>query len=377
MPKSPSQKDRPPDANDLAVIGGGTAGAAAASLAAKAGLRVVMIERCEASDSSRVSAWVAAAAEPLLEKLDLTWNRFGAEPFRGVSFHTETLQRRQDVRLGRPMAYFVDLAAWNRILRQSAAERSAVCMYGVAVCSVQAREDHVAVECLSGRGLKASVALLADGPLSASANAVGLVPSGVNPGEVAIQLDWTAARTSRLPTGVLHFVLGIEGGRAFAVFAAVRGREYLTVFARDEALAREHMQRLVGRLRDLFGVALPARLDASCASARIVPTARALEIESHVGKRTIAIGDAGGFVTAATREGIFPAMWSAALAVDVIAEALRGGHVQDKLRRFDTLWRTTMADYLRPPNTDLQFLLPLVFSNKQMAERLAAAFLRG
>jgi hypothetical protein len=36
-----------------------------------------------------------------------------------------------------------------------------------------------------------------------------------------------------------------------------------------------------------------------------------------------------------------------------------------------------MAEYLRPPNADLHFLLPLVFSNEQMAKRLAAAFWRG
>ena len=63
------------------------------------------------------------------------------------------------------------------------------------------------------------------------------------------------------------------------------------------------------------------------------------------------------------------------VAAEIIHRALDRPHPQDELREFDTKWRTTMADYLRPPNADLQFLLPLVFANKQMAERLAGAFL--
>jgi len=36
-----------------------------------------------------------------------------------------------------------------------------------------------------------------------------------------------------------------------------------------------------------------------------------------------------------------------------------------------------MAEYLRPPNADLHFLLPLVFSNQQMADRMALACWQG
>ena len=45
--------------------------------------------------------------------------------------------------------------------------------------------------------------------------------------------------------------------------------------------------------------------------------------------------------------------------------------------KFDTAWRTQLADYLRPPQTDIQFLLPLIFSNQPMADRMGAAFFHG
>ena len=45
--------------------------------------------------------------------------------------------------------------------------------------------------------------------------------------------------------------------------------------------------------------------------------------------------------------------------------------------KFDSVWRIQMADYIRSPQTDTQFLLPLVFSNQPMADRFAAAFFCG
>jgi flavin-dependent dehydrogenase len=107
------------------------------------------------------------------------------------------------------------------------------------------------------------------------------------------------------------------------------------------------------------------------------PVATALDTESHVGKHTLVIGDAGGFVAAASNEGIYPAMWSAQIAAEVIENALHANRSQDELISFDSAWRMQMADYLRSPHTDIQFLLPLIFSNQPMANRMGAAFFHG
>jgi len=103
----------------------------------------------------------------------------------------------------------------------------------------------------------------------------------------------------------------------------------------------------------------------------------ALAMESHVSKRALVIGDAGGFVAAVSNEAVCAGMWSAEIAADVVDAALNASSVQDGLAEFETRWRTTMAEYLRMPNTDVQLLWPLVFSNQQMADKMAAAFLLG
>ena len=44
---------------------------------------------------------------------------------------------------------------------------------------------------------------------------------------------------------------------------------------------------------------------------------------------------------------------------------------------YKTEWRKALANYLRPPNTAMHLLLPLLFVNKQMVSRFARAMLYG
>ena len=64
-------------------------------------------------------------------------------------------------------------------------------------------------------------------------------------------------------------------------------------------------------------------------------------------------------------------------AGEVIETALAAPTSQDALMTFDTRWRLEMAEYLRMPNTDMEFLIPLIFSNPPMADRVTNAFFLG
>ena len=46
----------------------------------------------------------------------------------------------------------------------------------------------------------------------------------------------------------------------------------------------------------------------------MLPAGGAIDFEGHVGKRAVLVGDAGGFVSAASGEGIYPSMLSARAA---------------------------------------------------------------
>ena len=95
-----------------------------------------------------------------------------------------------------------------------------------------------------------------------------------------------------------------------------------------------------------------------------------------VARRTLLAGPAGGFYSASGEE-FYPSVWSGLIAAEAAMNALGERHVQDALGEFRGMWGATLGDYLRGPQQNLRFLLPLVFNNPAMTDRLAEAILRG
>ena len=106
-----------------------------------------------------------------------------------------------------------------------------------------------------------------------------------------------------------------------------------------------------------------------------LPLAGALAHEG-LANRTVLVGPAGGFFSA-SGEDIYPNVWSAVFAADAIKKAWKEPHLQDALNPYRHKWRTTLGDYLRGPQQNLRFLLPLVYRNQVMTTRLAEAILLG
>jgi flavin-dependent dehydrogenase len=116
-------------------------------------------------------------------------------------------------------------------------------------------------------------------------------------------------------------------------------------------------------------------IDLSQAESIDLPLAGALSHES-VANRTLLIGPAGGFYSACG-EDIYPNCWSSLFAAEVAQKALRERHLQDALQPYRQLWGTTLGDYLRGPQQNLRFLLPLVYRNPVMTARMTEAILAG
>jgi flavin-dependent dehydrogenase len=106
-----------------------------------------------------------------------------------------------------------------------------------------------------------------------------------------------------------------------------------------------------------------------------VPLAGALEREG-VANRTLLIGPAGGFFSA-TGEDIYPNCWSAVFAAETVKKALKEPHLQDALQPYRQRWGATLGDYLRGPQQNLRFLMPLVYRNPVMTTRLSESILLG
>lgn len=118
-----------------------------------------------------------------------------------------------------------------------------------------------------------------------------------------------------------------------------------------------------------------ARVDLARTQTMRIAQAGALAQEG-VASRTLLIGPAGGFYSACA-EDVYPCCWSALFACDVARKALHEPHLQDALGAFRHKWRTTLGEYLRGPQQNLRFLLPLVYRNPVMTTRLAESILSG
>lgn len=116
-------------------------------------------------------------------------------------------------------------------------------------------------------------------------------------------------------------------------------------------------------------------IDPSEVQSMEIPAAGALSREI-VANRTLLFGPAGGFYTACL-EDIYPNCWSAQFACDAVRAALKEPHLQDALQPYRQTWGATLGDYLRGPQQNLRFLLPLVYRNPVMSTRMAESILLG
>jgi flavin-dependent dehydrogenase len=106
-----------------------------------------------------------------------------------------------------------------------------------------------------------------------------------------------------------------------------------------------------------------------------VPAGGALSREI-VANRTLLFGPAGGFYSASL-EDLYPNCWSAVFAADAVCQALKERHLQDALQPYRQQWGATLGEYLRGPQQNLRFLLPLVYRNPVMTARMAESILQG
>lgn len=362
--------------HDILVLGGGIAGWTAAAFAARAKRKVAVITR--AAPHVPATFWLHPNLSSLLETLEVNVDKLKPAPFSGLTFWAADLSRRAECKQPSGLS-LVERTQLRDALRDAALRAGAVEMPGREVAGVDAREESIRLRGAEGPPIEGRLLLAADGMASLTVRTLRMAPAGA--AEFACA-QWRGpparkARGARASAGALHVVLSTQGPLGFASIvlceagASVRLSEpgdAAGVSARLAALR----ERLAGQREFEALAGKPASLEAHS-----VPRGAALDFETHVAKRTLVIGEAGGFVSALGQDGLYPAIASARIAAEVAHAALDQKHVQDGLGLFDARWRADLADLLRLPGTDLKFLLPLTFTNAAIADRMAKAFLLG
>ena len=361
--------------HDVIVVGAGASGALAAALLAKAEHDVLLLDANRFPMQATCADWLSPDAESILESAAVPTEGILGDPIRHCSMYLADFSKSIDPELPARTAFLVDYGQLTQaIIRQFQADGHGRFENQTNVVEIRLGEDKIAVLLADGQQYLGRFLLLATGTDTRLIEQTGL-SAGIAEGE-----GWWASAYS-CPSGALaapgrmDCVLGVGGAGGVGYRMSKDG--CLTVGVCVEGSPSD-AQRELESLSDRFRQHELLPSDWAEHARGVTPSRSAagvaLEMDSHVAKRTLLIGHAGGFAASYTNEGIYPGMWSAALASQVMTEALQSSVPQDSLRQFENLWRMELAGHLRAPFTDSQSILPLVFSNKKMAGRMVESF---
>jgi len=376
-----------PNIYDVVVVGAGPSGACAAKFLADAGATVALVDGAKFPRRKTCAGWVSTKVIAEFPFLNAVRRTVKAAPFRRLVFHSPDLKQSAEFASRATAGFIVRREKFDAQLLRQAVKAGAKAILGKRVVAVASGEQAMAAILAGGTRIIGRILVGADGTHSTVAKAVGL-RTHWEPQQLVVccakNIPLTAKQQKACPAGAIHVSLGF--GRAPGYAWAFPGNRHVSVGVGvrggENHQARALYDAWIHGLQDT-GL-LPRSADAANPDGAAVPAGAALEFESHVGKRTILIGDAGGFASAATGEGIYPGIQSAAIAAKCILKALDADrkrakviHCQDELQTFKSLWRQTMAPHLQMPNVNVAFLLPLIYTNQEIAARFGRAFLFG
>jgi flavin-dependent dehydrogenase len=361
--------------HDVAIIGAGPAGATAAILLARAGRNVVLLEKDNPRRMVPCAGWLSAKADGLLKELGCMPGDCGTTSISQVTFYNADLTKRSSPQLKGPIGHLVHRPLFEETLTRKAVEYGAKVLQGEEARDVRLNESSVAIR-LPSISVQSRLLILAIGRSPDLLARLGFPLRGPQVCTWAAQVDVPADASGAEARAAV--VLGLDNRGSFGFHSRGNGRCTLSVHCVGEATQAVPTLVHLCKLAHAHGL-MPRDLSAQAEQTKPIlsPAGLALDLDTHVAKHTLLVGDAGGFVAAASNEGIYPAMWSAQIAAVVMDRALANPYSQDELMSFDAQWRMQLADHLRSPHTDIRFLLPLIFSNQAMADRMAAAFFFG
>lgn len=310
---------------------------------------------------------------PLQKKLDLT-------PVHGLRFLSQEPRTSSEYRHKSPLAYVASYEDVRAAVAQVAADAGVELLEPRAldICSV----DEQGLDVTLGRtSLRAKALILAGevaGPLQKRLGLPESWEQGVIHRYSFVRLTgkkWVEGDAKPLQP----MCLDLNNELCWGWLMMKGGECQLAIEQPVESVTKAPPQRVLadwaailhkhGQLKELPSIS------AGAVQSLDMPLAGALAHEG-VANRTLLVGPAGGFYSA-TGEDIYPNCWSAIHAVDVLRKALKERHLQDALNGYRYAWRTTLGDYLRGPQQNLRFLLPLVYRNQVMTARLTESILQG
>ncbi|MFW6133658.1 MAG: hypothetical protein ACOC8F_07145, partial [Planctomycetota bacterium] len=349
-----------PHRYDIAILGCTPAGYAAAGHLARRGRDVVVVGAPHAAVESPLADWVPGDFFRMSHLPGGMVRRTGAAAFKRVCYHDAGLQRREERRSRTVMGYVAPPGAVGEALQDSARDAGATLLRLRQSPALRLGDERVRIE--GANPIEARLLMVVHGRLGDILSDLALPPQSAPPSPlIATGLDVPLEGDDGGLDGALHVVEAAERSEMGLLFVT-DGTLHVRIVSSSAAAGNRaaELSSLVAELQ--AAEILPARLPLGSArgGAWHPPASAALDMETHVAKRCLLAGTAGGFAGSITGQTLWPSVRSALLAADVADDALEVDDPQDALETFRDLWRRELGDYLRPPSTALQMLLPLL-----------------
>ncbi len=372
---------------DVIVVGAGPAGSTAAKLLADQGLKILLLDRATFPRHKTCASWINRLAFERFPYLQAKLEDLVESRFYGMTFFDPPLRRHGNFPERKPSGYLSLRSKFDDGLRRIAIEAGAVFHGADAVVHVEQNGSEVRARTAQGQTYSARVLIGADGASSRVAMSVGL------------RRSWGRRDTVLCANADIEFpadkIASFYGRRSpLLVYLEYQGLQgYGWIFPK-----RRHICVGIGamlddnrRIRSLYARFfqdlqsaghLPHDLRAENAHFDIDPVGAVYAMPKLTEGRVMLIGDAGGFVSGSTGEGIYPGMVSSQVACEVIEQALAGSSVEPGLAEFNHAWRVELAEYVkRLPGGEKEYgtrsRLDMIFRSSLVARIAGRIFLYG
>jgi geranylgeranyl reductase family protein len=356
--------------HDLIVVGGGPAGASCARRAAQRGLDVVIIEKAV---HPRRKACGGGFRPGLLDLLD--FDATSALDRETCGCHLFSPSRTKVVATKDMITgYLVRREVFDKLLFDKAAEAGAEIVSGTEVVDVTESAEEVIAHQADGNNIKGKFLVGADGVNSKVARKSGLKPRWKDE-EIGLCIE---ARVPMDESEIVRITKGpynrdlyciqiyfgdIEHGYAWCFpkkGEVSLGMGCLMPFAAGLKRAWTNFTAEFSKLYDV-------KIDLSEETAMRVPLKE--PANRTVTKRILLAGDAGGFVSAATGEGMCYAIETGQIAAEIVNNIIQG-QIRDTTE-YERRWKKTIGKQLKVS----KFLANLLFNsekNMELAIQMAA-----
>jgi geranylgeranyl reductase family protein len=334
---------------DILVVGAGPSGSTAARLAAQAGCKVLFIDRASFPRDKACATWINGNLFETFPELQPFSDQLLEAPIYGMVYLSPDLARRVEFQHASPVGYVSTRLKFDMGLKQLAVQAGAQAIEK-GVCGVHIDEQGVSVQLHDGAEYRGQILIGADGANSRIARQLGMLSVPDNR-----ETLFAIAEDIPLPEETIAKCFG--GRLSLYVCFGYEGVGYAWIFPKQHhinlgvgggrARGREATRLYLQWVEDLKKHGLvPAEVKSGKFLGAYDPMAQALRRRT-VGKRTLLVGDAAGFVTGTAAEGIYWSMVSAKLAVQVATHALRTGPIDQVLPTYERLWQKQLKNYIR------------------------------